>query len=248
MSTQNKYAPASPHDPLVEIFPDIYLLRGSIKIGFGLRMNRNMIIIRQQQELILINPVRMSADGLAHLEQLGRIRHIIRLGDFHGLDDQFYRDTYQAQLWSQAGHHTYKALQPDRIITAGVKPPIENATFFIFTTAKYPEAALLIQPAKLLITTDSVQYWADWKYTSFLSRMILWLMGFRLGLFIGAPWLKRVTPKGGSLKTDFQRLLQLDFDSLVAAHGSLLQATAKHQLEQIVMHQFSMQQNNKSKS
>lgn len=189
MSHQKRYAPASPHDPLIEIFPDIYLLRGSINFGFGLRMNRNMIIIKQNQELILVNPVRMNDDGLAHLEQLGNIRHIIRLGDFHGLDDQFYRDTYQAQLWSQPDHHTYKNLQPDRLITPHIKPPIANATFFIFATAKYPKAALLIQPAKLLITTDCVQYWADWKYTSFVRRIILWLMGFRLGLFIGGPWL-----------------------------------------------------------
>ncbi|WP_228133149.1 hypothetical protein [Alkanindiges illinoisensis] len=40
------YAPAYPHDSFIEIFPDIYLLQGSIKIALGLSMNRNMVIVK----------------------------------------------------------------------------------------------------------------------------------------------------------------------------------------------------------
>lgn len=237
--TQHAYSPAYPHDPIKEIFPDIYWVQGSIRLGFGLRMNRNMVIIRQNHELTLINAVRLTAQGLAQLDQLGRVKHLIRLGDFHGLDEQFYIDTYQAHLWSQKHHATYPALVPNTIISTSTKPPIANAEFFIFESAQYPEAALLIKPVKLLITTDSIQYWKNWKYMSFLTKIILVIMGFRLGLFIGGPWLKRVTPKGMSLQIDFERLLQFDFDALIAAHGALLNSNAKTQLTHIVQQTYS---------
>ncbi|RYY78680.1 MAG: hypothetical protein EOO69_10030 [Moraxellaceae bacterium] len=237
--TQHAYAPAYPHNPIQEIFPDIYWVQGSIRIGFGLSMNRNMVIIRQNNELTLINAVRLNEHGLSQLNHLGVVKHLIRLGDFHGLDEQFYIDTYQAHFWSQKHHVTYPALVPDSVISASTKPPITNAEFFIFETAQYPEAALLIKPAKLLITTDSIQYWSNWHYMSFFSKIILWLMGFRLGLFIGGPWLKRVTPQGMSLQTDFERLLQFDFDALIAAHGSPLTCNAKKQLIKVVKHTFS---------
>lgn len=70
-------------------------------------------------------------------------------------------------------------------------------------------------------------------------------MGFKLGLFIGAPWLKRVSPQHQSLKSDFDQLLQLDFKHLVAAHGTLLKHKAKTQLQRAVQNTFA---NNKKVS
>lgn len=107
-----KYAPIYPHDPIVEIFENIYLLRGSIRLGFGLSMNRNMMIVKQENELTLINAVRMSESELEKLKSLGQVKHVIRLGDFHGLDDQFYIDRYQATFWSQSYHVNYTELIP----------------------------------------------------------------------------------------------------------------------------------------
>jgi len=90
------YSPAYPHDPIKEIYPDIYLVHGSIRMGPGLRISRNMIILRQGEDLTLINPVRLSAEGLNDLDALGKVINIVRLGDFHGLDNQFYIRRYKA--------------------------------------------------------------------------------------------------------------------------------------------------------
>lgn len=236
---QKTYAPIYPHDPIIKIFENIYLLRGSLKIGLGLSMNRNMIIVKQGNELSLINAVRISEQELEKLETLGQIQHVIRLGDFHGLDDQFYIDRYQATFWSQSHHCNYPELIPHHIISSNTQPPIQQAEFFIFEQATCPEAILFIKDQKLLISTDSIQYWNDWKYFTWLSKIIIYLMGFRLTLFIGGPWLKKVTPKHGSLKSDFERLLKLDFEHLIAAHGTLLKNTAKQQLTEVVNKKFS---------
>lgn len=232
------HPPASPHDPIVQIFQNVYLVHGSIRIGPGMRMNRNMVIIKEGDELTLVNPVRMKEPELTKLEGLGTVRHVMRLGDFHGLDDQFYVDRYQAKFWCQSGQSTYPNPLPDHVVSSATVPPIPGAQFFVFDTAMFPEAALLLNEQKLLITTDSVQYWPNWDQTSLITRLVLWLMGFRLTLFIGGPWLKRVTPHGSSLQPDFERLMALDFEHVVAAHGNLLRNQAKPLLGEAMVKAF----------
>ena len=163
-----KYARATDQDPLVEIFPNIYLLRGSIKIGPMLQMNRNMVVVRDGNELTIINAVRLNEENEKQLNKLGKVTNVIRLGDFHGLDDQFYIDTYKPEFWSQKKHTTYPDLIPTKIINQNTISPIKKSKFFIFDSAKFPESALLLEENRLLITTDSIQYWNDWKYVSFL--------------------------------------------------------------------------------
>ncbi|MBB2885502.1 MULTISPECIES: hypothetical protein [Pseudomonas] len=194
-------------------------------------MNRNMVIVKSGDELTLINPVRLSDAALCQLDALGNVRHVLRLGDFHGLDDRFYVDRYQAEFWCQSQPETYKVPMANHVINAAASPPMPDAQFFVYEAAKYPEACLLLKNLKLLIATDSIQYWADWSYTTFLSRCVLRMMGFKLTLLIGGPWLKRVTPEGGSLVADFERLLRLDFEHVVGAHGQLLHDAAKPMLE-----------------
>src|SRR5690554_2141313 len=233
------HPPAFPHDPIVEIFENVYLVRGSIKIGPGMRMSRNMLIVKHGEALTLINPVRLNEAELSRLDGLGKVRHVMRLGDFHGLDDPFYVERYQAKFWCQAGQSTYKMPYADTVIDSYAVPPFPDAEFFTFESATFPEAALLLKKQKLLITTDSVQYWDDWRYTSLFTQLVLRLMGFRETLLIGKPWLKRVTPKRGSLLSDFEKLMTLDFEHLVAAHGTLLRDVAKPMLKLAMAEAFS---------
>lgn len=97
----------------------------------------------------------------------------------------------------------------------------------------------MIKEHKLLITTDSIQYYSDWSYFSWFTKLVFRLLGFKIGLNIGGPWLKRVTPKGQTLKGDFERLLAMDFDAIVAAHGGLIQSGAKELLRKEIRKVFS---------
>jgi hypothetical protein len=51
-------------------------------------------------------------------------------------------------------------------------------------------------------------------------------------------WLKLMTPEDGSLAGDFRRLLNLDFDHLLSAHGSLLSGDAHAGVERAVEKAF----------
>ena len=232
------YPPAYPHDRIITLYPGVFLLHGSIRMGPGMRMNRNMIILKEESEITLINPVRMSDVGLAELDSLGDVKRIIRLGDFHGLDDGFYLSRYKCDFWAQEGQATYKLPSPSRVISHDTDGPVGFSEFFIFEKSKYPEAALLLKEHKLLITTDSVQYYSDWSYFSWFTKKVFKILGFKIGLNVGGPWLKRVTPEGGTLADDFEKLTALDFDALIAAHGSLLERDAKTLLRREVNRLF----------
>ncbi len=141
-----------------------------------MRMNRNMIILKNDNELTLINPVRMNDTGLSGLEKPGNVKYILRLGDFHGLDDAFYLNRYKCEFWAQEGQDTYKTPKPAKQISAITKSSYPDSEFFIFESAKYPEAALLLKKHKLLITTDSVQYHADWSYFTWFTKFVFKLL------------------------------------------------------------------------
>ena len=66
-------------------------------------MNRNMVILRNGRELSLINAVRLFPAEEARLQKLGKVKHVIRLGYYHGVDDRYYVDSYGAEFWCQAG-------------------------------------------------------------------------------------------------------------------------------------------------
>jgi len=224
------FPPAYPHDPIIELYPDVYLLHGSIRMGPGMRMNRNMVILRSSGELTLINPVRMSEAGLSALDALGKVVRLIRLGDFHGLDDRFYVERYRADFWCQAGQESYPQPKADVVFSEAVDCPVCGTSFFIFENARFPEAAIFIPRYRLLITTDSLQHWNGYTYFTAFTKVAFKLLGFKTGLNIGGPWVKRVTPKGGSMKPDFDRLLAFDFDAIIGAHGSILKCGAKEAL------------------
>ena len=48
-------------------------------------MNRSMIMIKKADELSVFNPVRLCDTALSQLEELGNVRHILRLDEFHGV-------------------------------------------------------------------------------------------------------------------------------------------------------------------
>ncbi|HTJ80930.1 MAG TPA: hypothetical protein VL400_04380, partial [Polyangiaceae bacterium] len=105
---------------------------------------------------------------------------------------------------------------------------------------KAPEGALLVQRAGgILITCDSAQNWPDTSGCSLPAKVVTRLMGFtKRPAQIGGPWRKGMTPPGGSLKADFERLAKLDFDKLIAAHGGPLLSGARRALEATIAATF----------
>ncbi len=220
------FPPAMPHGPLLPIQEDVWWLTGSVDFKPLVRLARNMVVLRQGDELTLVNAVRLNEAGLAALDALGTVRHVMKIG-VHGMDDAFYADRYGARRWSVAALRS-----ADELPVADLQP-------FFFEQTVAPEAALLLaRDGGLLLTCDSVQHWAPSDLMSPVTKLLTGVMGFQKPAQIGPPWRKRMTPKGGSLRGDFERLAALPFERLVGAHGGVLEANAAAVLRRSIEREF----------
>ena len=227
--------PIYPHGNVEEIAEDIFMLRGSIKMNPLLRITRNMGIIRNGDELSLINPVRVSAKVEAQIAKLGQIKHVIRLGCFHGADDPYYVEKFGALMWAQLGGTTYAVPKIDKELDSVAPLPFDNAEIFEFAGTTQPESALLIKRGTgILFTCDAIQNYGDYSYNNIVAKILMPFIGFPRTTIIGPIWLKYQTPEDETLEPEFRRLLGLKFDRLLAAHGTLLKTGAHVAVERAV--------------
>lgn len=227
MAAEILFPPALPHGKITEPLPGIHFVTGTM--GFGgrlpMRFSRNMTIIREGETLTLVNSVRLTEPGLQALEQLGQVKHVIRLAGFHGMDDPFYKNRYDATVWSvDAGY--FKGFNPDakpylnadeRISTAS-DLPIDHAKVVEIKSANPKEALLHIdREGGILISGDCLQNWgkAD-EYFSFPARVMMKWMGFIKPYNVGPGWLKSAKPD----RAEVSALADLAFEHLLPAHGS----------------------------
>lgn len=235
----NQYPAAQRHDPIEELFEDVFWVNGSMRVGPGLRINRNMVVLREGNALTLISPVRLNEAGEAALDALGTVKHVMRIGPGHTYDDRYYVERYGAEFWRHEKAGKDPEPKATKALTKGAKLPVKDAALFAFEETKIPEFAVLLRrDGGLLITCDSLQNWVDWHNCSLPARIIVPLLGIKLNFQIGPIWKKVMTREGGSLRPDFERLLELEFDHLIAAHGALCRGGAKARVREAVDRAF----------
>ena len=102
----DQFPPALSHGSIEEVFPDVFFVTGAMETvlqDMDWKFSRNMTVVRVGERLIIFNSVRLSEEGLAELDRLGRVTDIVRLGSLHGRDDPFYVDRYDAEYWAMPG-------------------------------------------------------------------------------------------------------------------------------------------------
>lgn len=230
------YPPVLPHDPPRQIAENLYVVHSCIKINPVVRFTRNMAIVREGQELTLINPVRMNKTGLARLESLGKVRHVLRLGPMHGRDDPFYVDRYNAEFWSFEGGKTYTQPKITQALSEGCSLPFSGARLFAFNYMTEPEGAILLERSPgILLTCDAIQSYSTPPYTphtNWFTRRLMPRIGFPRKTLIGPMWMKGLVTDRDGMKAEFERLLNWDFDQLLSAHGTFLSKNAHREVQQ----------------
>lgn len=68
------------------------------------QFSRHMTAVRECNALTLINSIRLDDAGLAQLDALGRVAHVVKIGSLHGRDDAFYKAHYGADVLGRARH------------------------------------------------------------------------------------------------------------------------------------------------
>lgn len=217
-----------PHGPIQQLFADVFVVTGSFRIGPGIVIPRNMIVVREGTALTLINSVRLDAAGERALEALGEPKHLVKLGFYHTRDDGYVRSRWPLTYWAPSPPDA----KTERLAEGGASP-LSRAKPFVFGRTADREAALVLEQSdgNLLITCDAVQNWVDTKGCSLMGKLVSRAMGFIQPAKIGPIWVKTMT-KGhpSEMRADFDRLLQHDFAHLIAGHGVLLRDGAKEAL------------------
>ena len=240
MTDPTAYPPALPHDPVEEIAPDLFMVRGSVRLNALMRITRNMAVVRHAGALHLVNPIRLTESGEQQLVALGEVKHLLRLGPMHGQDDPYYVDRFGAELWTPGASEQYPEPKAAQQLAEGCDLPFPDAAVFGFSGTAQPECALLLRrDPGVLLTCDAIQHYGDYRHNSWLARTLMPWIGFPKTTIVGPVWLKVMTPQGESLKGEFERLLTWDFDRLLAAHGSFLERSAKASVEAAVRKAFA---------
>ncbi len=232
--------PIYPHDPIEEIQPDVFMARGEVKMNALMTITRNMAIVRHQGELTLVDPIRLEQSEEKRLEGMGTVKRILRLGSLHGVDDPYYMERYGAELWAPGASQAHPEPKPTLEWDESTPLPFPDAELFRFEGLKQPEGALLLKRGKgLLLTCDGIQNYGDYSHCNLPTRIISPWIGFPKTTIVGPMWVKMMTPKGGNLESEFRRLLELDFDQLLSAHGTFLESGAHEACEGAVAKMFS---------
>mmetsp|Transcript_30635 Transcript_30635/g.50604 ORF Transcript_30635/g.50604 Transcript_30635/m.50604 type:complete len:258 (-) Transcript_30635:30-803(-) len=231
--------PAFKPKAIRRIAQNIFVVQATLRTKKLWKISRNMVIIRVQEELTLINAIRLNKEGEEFLQSLGFVARVIRLGTTTGTgaeDDLHYRNFHGAQIWAPGNSKNYQ-IPLDRIITKDSVLPFAHSKTFIFKNTIEPEAAILIQPqgknskGGLLLASEALQNQVDNDLLSVSARTAMRISGM-LDSKIVVPqrWLKsHQDSKLLPLRDDFERLLRLDFTRLIGATGAIVPVRAKEE-------------------
>ena len=225
-------SPGPAFGTLEQVFDDVWWTWGTVRFAPGVTISRNMAIVRERGELVVIHPVLMPDAEQARIEALGPIKHVVRLGAFHGMDDARYLERYKPTFWAPPGVDLPAGMTEHKELRPGGELPIEGATLCAIERSQTPEAVMLVpRHGGVLLACDSVQNWESIPACSFLAKVTTRLMGFKGRACIGPGWRKQSEPKdGGGFRPDFERILALDFRHALGGHGAPIKDTARDDL------------------
>ena len=235
-----KHLPAGEHGELCQVFENIWFVQGSVKMPMlmPMKISRSMTVIKDpvSDELTLVNSMRLTQAGLEELESLGKITNVIRLAGFHGRDDAFYQEKYNAKVFAIEGQFYARKFneqpkpeegyfQPDVWLNQYSKLPLENASLKVIQSSKPSEALLLLnQEGGILIAGDALQNTAEPdQYVNLPARLMMKRMGFYKPYNVGPGWLQFAKPDADEVRS----ILDLQFEHVLPAHGNPVITDAK---------------------
>ena len=219
---------AMSHGSIEEIFPNVFFVTGTMRnefFGSMWQFSRNMTIVRQGDQLTLINTVRLDEQGLAALDALGKVVHVVRLGDMHGIDDPFYIDRYKPTFWALPGMGIQEGLTVSKELKEDGEMPFGDCRLFVFKTTERPEGILrLDREGGIMIACDSLQNWVE-PDRFFADETVATMqeMGFFTPANLGPAWMMGSKPKA----EDFARLKDVPFKHALCGHGRPLRDNAQ---------------------
>ena len=234
MAQETKVADVLPHGKLREVFPNVWVVTGTAAMGGGkMIIPRNMTVIREGTDLTLISAVRLKDEDLTELEKLGTVRHVLKLGFFHGMDDAFYVQKYNAKYWVLEAHRADKlnGVNADVRMNVDTALPFSNAKLHVFKSFTKPEAVIL--RGDLLIACDAIQNITTTEGCNFMGGMVSRFFGFIRPMNVGPGIVtNNVRPAdytGPTMWDDLQAIDKLGWRNFISAHGEVVSDGSAHE-------------------
>lgn len=230
-----EHPPAGAHGELRALFDDVFFVSGTVKMA-PVAFSRNMTVVRDGESLTLINTMRLNERGLAALDALGKVEHVVRIAGFHGMDDPFYKERYGAKVWVMRGQIYAKGFAntkpnpqtyftPDAELGDGDELPIEGGRAVLIDGACPEGLVHLARHGGIIVSGDCFQNWYETDaYFNLLGKVSMKLMGFIKPHNIGPGWLKEAKPDLARLE---RVMSELDFEHVLPVHGREVIGDAK---------------------
>lgn len=229
MTSTKKYFPLLPHGSLKEILPNIYTVTGTMRL-FGLfQYSRAMTIIKNGNDLSLLNPVRVGEGLLNQINKLGNIKYLLKIGQLHNVDVPFYMDRYSPELWINKTDPSIGDYEPSGYFVDNGDIPFLNAKVKVIEGSKIKESVLISLDdggclhscdAFVNMGVDPNHNWLTGKLSKFLPDPT----------YIGPNWIKVAKPPQTSMKAIFE----YDFENFIPAHGEPILGKAKQKLSHYI--------------
>ena len=197
----------------------VSIVRGAYRMGPGITISRTMTVVKNPDGLVVLNAMRLSDAGHAELDRLGKVRHLVKLSESHGIDEPFYVDRYAPEVWAVPGAKLGAGIAATRAL--GPACPISDGVVIDFPgSAGWKERALWIPNAGgTLIACDVLQNHADGDFASALGRFMSTAMGFKGGVIVAPMWRRMQKLSGARLAQALEGISRLTFANLVTGHG-----------------------------
>lgn len=207
-----------PHGAITEVASGVYCVRGAFRMGPGVQVGRTMTVIDDGDGLAVFNAVRLDEAGQAKLDELGEVKHLVKLSDSHGIDEPFYADRYKPTLWSLPGAKLDELAAGEGLTGEG---PIKGGVVVDYgQTVGWRESAYWVPAGGgTLVTCDAVQNCEDTEFASLGGKMMTAVMGFKGGVVVPPMWRRFQKLSGSALSDTLNGLTKLSFENLVTGHG-----------------------------
>jgi hypothetical protein len=223
---------------MTEAFPDIFVFDGLSRFGPGITLGKTMTVVRTKRgdghELTILNSAQLDDDGERALRSLGTVKHVVRLGSSHGLDDGWFIDKFSPTTWAPPRVSERKHGPAHKTFDESAPLPIDTRVVVLHGDTQSEAACVLpTTSGNVLVACDAFMAHADTRGMSFLGRVVAKRIGFFAHpVIIGPIWLKKMG--AATLRNDFARLAALDFTHLIGGHGVPLKDRAHHEVNAAV--------------
>ncbi|HWO09799.1 MAG TPA: DUF4336 domain-containing protein [Polyangiaceae bacterium] len=202
-------------------------------LPLGLRFPARMSVLPLERgRLALVSPVPIDDDRAAAIAALGEVAFLIAPNLLHHLHLGAAAQRYpEARVLAPSGLRRKRPDLPiggslDQPLPAELRASVEVVP--IGGAPKIDEYAFYHRETRTLVLTDLV--FNITRPEGWLAHLVLWLGGCHGHLGSSRVWRLQLEDRV-ALRASVERLLELPFETLVMAHGSIVQSAARAQLQ-----------------